>query len=599
MSVKATRSFAMLASLALASMASLADTTPSLREAASTEPRLARPPGTACEVPLFEDHAFGQTGDPKAMTATPLAFDYRPPEGCAGPWAKVVLEADFSVPAGKQYDRTASIWLGGANVYFGTTQEPDAKNGASWHVERDLTDYAALFRSARPGQAIVNNWLSERYTSAITGSARLVFYPAGAGAPQGVAADAVYPLGADPRGNATIVQDGRETLSRTLTLPRNVTQAYLDVIAQSQGNDEPWYTCIDDAYVARTQTFALESPYEGAPLQECGGGNLRQVLVSIDNQPAGLAPVYPWTYTGGVDPHLWRPIPDIQTLNFTPYRVDLTPFAALLDDGRPHDVSVRVLGANRFFNLAASLLIHQDAKRETLTGKLISNDLAARSDLGTPHVESTLHAASDGRIEGTVNTTRKDSYRIVGQLETSRGTVRTEVAQVSSFANRQTFMRPDAPTWHQVIDQASDTDETTTTRVGNAPATERHRTSSYPLRLDVTKHVAKDGSFHGVIDMTQGLRVQKGILRGGDRAFDSHLDVSMQSRDEADFNSMGSSIANSRHQHSIQRLSFKDSLGSCVDTTLESRGEAMSHVTQGNGCDGGSNRLGWRSTVMP
>jgi len=207
----------------------------------------------------------GQVGVPKAMTAKPPTFDYQPPKGCNGPWAKVVLEVDFSVPAGKQYDRTASIWLGGANIYFGTTQEPDAKNGARWHVERDLSDYAALFRSAQAGQAIINNWLSERYTSAIMGSARLVFYPAGAGTPQGSAADAVYPLSTDPRGNATVVQGGRERLDRELTLPRNVRRAYLDVIAQSQGNDEPWYTCIDDAYVARTQAFALESPYDGAP----------------------------------------------------------------------------------------------------------------------------------------------------------------------------------------------------------------------------------------------------------------------------------------------------------------------------------------------
>ena len=31
---------------------------------------------------------------------------------------------------------------------------------------------------------------------------------------------------------------------------------------------------------------------------------------------------------------LWRPIPGVHTLNFEPYRVDLTPFAAILSTAR-------------------------------------------------------------------------------------------------------------------------------------------------------------------------------------------------------------------------------------------------------------------------
>ncbi|MDF4003054.1 peptide-N(4)-(N-acetyl-beta-glucosaminyl)asparagine amidase [Luteibacter sp. PPL552] len=592
-------SFVALAGLSLASVVAWAGPAAPFREAYSTEPRLTRPPGPSCAVPLFTDHAFGETGDPKAMTATPLTFDYQPPKACDGPWAKVVLEMDVSVPAGKQYDRTASIWLGGTAIYFGTTQEPSADVGARWHVERDLTDYAALFRGARPGQAIVNNWLSDRYTSAITASARLVFYPAGAVAPAVAPADAVYPLSDDPRGAATVVQDGAQRLHGSLTLPRNVTRAYLDVIAQSQGNDEPWYTCIDDADVTRTQHFALESPYDGAPLQECGGGNLRQVLVAIDGQSAGLAPVYPWTYTGGVDPNLWRPIPDIQTINFTPYRVDLTPFAGVLDDGRPHDVSVRVLGANRFFNLAASLLIYQDHDARVVTGKVLANSLATQTDLGTPRVDSALRETRDHRVEGHVDTTRHDHYRILGEITTSRGTIRSEVSQTASFANRQTFTRPDAPTWHQLIDQSTQVDDTTTTRVSDGPETRQRRTLTYPLRLDVIKHVADDGSFRGEIDMSQGLVSVRQRQRDGHDVFDSHLDIAMHSHDEADFNRMGSAITHPRDQHAVQTLSFKDSLGSCLGTRIESNAGADVTVTTGTGCPASTNRLDGRSQPYP
>src|ERR1700754_5055636 len=149
---KSLQSFALL-SLCMTGTVAAADTAPAaMREAQAAVPPIARPQGKSCEVPLFKDQPFGQVGDPKAMTAKPLMFDYQPPKDCGSTWSKVVLEVDFAVPAGRQYDRTAAIWLGGTNLYFGTTQEPDANIGARWHVERDLTDYAPLFRSAQPGQ---------------------------------------------------------------------------------------------------------------------------------------------------------------------------------------------------------------------------------------------------------------------------------------------------------------------------------------------------------------------------------------------------------------------------------------------------------------
>jgi len=110
---------------------------------AVADPEVPRPPGTPCVVQLFS----GDTFDDFATRP----FSYAPPGGCGGEgqhWSKVVLEADFSVTAGIQFDRTASIWLGGVNLYFGTTQEPGKTLAPTWHVERDLTDYSALLRAA-------------------------------------------------------------------------------------------------------------------------------------------------------------------------------------------------------------------------------------------------------------------------------------------------------------------------------------------------------------------------------------------------------------------------------------------------------------------
>ena len=65
------------------------------------------------------------------------------------------------------------------------------------------------------------------------------------------------------------------------------------------------------------------------------------------------APVYPWIYTGGVDPYLWEPIPGVQTLNFIPSRVDITPFAGVLSNGQTQTVNVDVF---RAFTTAAVAL---------------------------------------------------------------------------------------------------------------------------------------------------------------------------------------------------------------------------------------------------
>src|SRR5216684_6279229 len=142
----------------------------------------------------------------------------------------------------------------------------------------------------------------------------------------------LLPLSGGPTGGSVDLGTTADKLARTFTLPTNVERAYLDVIAQSQANDEFWYTCVPDDLTSEVQS--------------CGATSFRETEVAIDGQPAGVAPVYPWIYTGGIDPLLWRPIPGVQTLNFVPYRVDLTPFAGQLSNDKPHQVSVNVFNAS-------------------------------------------------------------------------------------------------------------------------------------------------------------------------------------------------------------------------------------------------------------
>ena len=128
----------------------------------TADPNVIRPTTTPCVVQLFSGAQFYDFNVEN--------FTYAPPSACPGPWAKVVLEADISLNAGIQYDRTANFWLGPVNIYFGTTAEP-SNIGPSWHIENDLTDYSSIFYAAQTGQADIGNTLCCGLTSTIYASA--------------------------------------------------------------------------------------------------------------------------------------------------------------------------------------------------------------------------------------------------------------------------------------------------------------------------------------------------------------------------------------------------------------------------------------------
>jgi hypothetical protein len=433
----------------------------------TADPPIARPHTTPCKVTLFSGLSFADY--------SPKSFAYAPPQACPGPWAKVVIEGDFAVSAGNQFDRTANVWIGGANVYFGTTPEPSASGGHSWHVERDVTDYTALFASAQAGEVDLGNTVNSTYTGVITGSADLEIYPLERGEPAPSTPDVVLPLSAGPTGGTVALSTSTSALSQSFTLPTNVERAYLDVIAQSQNQDEFWYTCVPDAVASEVES--------------CGGTGFRETEIAIDGTPAGVAPVYPWIYTGGIDPFLWDPIPGVQTLNLAPYRVDLTPFAGLLSDGSPHTVAVSVFNADNYFSTTATLLLYTDHASKRVTGAVTSNTLAAAP---VPTVTNGLQTASDGSISGTVTVASARRYAIAGYVETSHGRVTTEITRDIAFSNAQTFTL-NATSYIQDIAQKTTLSGLTTTRERGV---ERVAVASleWPLTVNLAVVVASDGS---------------------------------------------------------------------------------------------------------
>jgi hypothetical protein len=556
-------SFAPLA----ASAATAPGFTPGSPNVAVADPAVPRPPGRSCVVPLFNGFQFTDFSN--------HPYTYAPPTGCGRAWSKVVLEADFNVTAGRQFDRTASFWLGGANIYFGTTQEPSSTVAPSWHVERDVSDFASLLANPQTGQAILGNIVDGTYTGVISGSARLVFYPANVLAPKVDAPDAVYPLSDGTAGGPVALNTGTDTLSRTFTLPTNVERAYLDVFAQGQGGDEFWYSCVPNDFADQ--------------LQSCGGGSYRETQVSIDGQAAGVAPVYPWIFTGGIDPYMWRPTPGVQTLNFVPYRVDLTPFAALLNDGAPHTVAVTVTGANGYFSVTGNLFVYQDHGKKKLTGAVTTNTLQGQAPNAV--IGSTVTDVN-GVVGGGVTTNASRTFRTAGYVDTSRGRITTEVSQTVAFANKQDFTI-DATQYVQAIDQRTTVDSTTKTRQGpfgigttNTVAYDFPLTAKFAYAFDTDGNIVSSPS-----QVTQGFTRHFAKKIGALTLYRSDVDNHISTSDTLAFTN--NAVTGHSNQASTQQYRFSDNLGSCYGRDVVTTTGTLTSATDGGGCAGGRNRLLW------
>ena len=545
-----------LGALALLAVPALAQYTPVVgsQNTVTADPAVPRPHGKACVVQLYSGVQFA---DFSAKN-----YSYAPPAGCPGPWDEVVFTADFNVTAGRQFDRTAQVFLGHVNLYYGTTPEPRSTLSPSWHVERDVTDYSALFKTAQSGEVDLGNLVNGTYTGVISGSATLEFYQGHHDEDQtrhdASMADAVYPL-PNAAGGARGLFQTTDQLAETFTLPTNVERAYLDVITQSQSNDEFWYTCVPNDVASE--------------LQSCGDTGFREAEISVDGQPAGVAPVYPWIYTGGIDPYLWEPIPGVQTLNFVPYRVDLTPFAGLLSNGMPHTIAVSVFNADSYFLATATLLVFQDHNASQVTGAVTANTVGAGP---TPSVVENLQTDTSGDVTGSVSVTSARAFHVAGYVRTSHGRVDTDVHQQVNFSNVQNFTI-NATNYVQDITQNTSVESRTITR--NGPQFfSTLQTFQYPLTLNISEVFASDGSLS--LQTTSRQQFKYDVL---EPFFVSTTENDVTSTDTLQFDSSFNLTGHSG-QKSSQKYKYLDSRGADYSCELAAQNNTLTAV--GGGCAG-------------
>jgi hypothetical protein len=417
------------ASMLVAPLADRVQVTPSLdpERRLIAEPAIPRPAGTPCRVELFRDRTF-----------EPSEFRYRPPVNCPGPWAKVILVLRLSGPR-PENGSTASL-----NVELGDNPSvllfmgaPQIHEGQQvWRLERDITDYASLLAQEQFGETYYR-WDNTAYGDdqpTITGTATLLFYPPSPSTPAPRIPDRVANTSSFPQ-----------------SLPRNIERAYVDVIAQAVNNDDEesrfWYSCVPgetvEVYPALISMLAM-GDYSRAifssPGHGCRGKAYREVEVHVDGQRAGLAPVFPWLPSDAHDQlvdTVNHPVPGVHSVNFVPYRIDLTPFAGLLSDGAKHLVEVVPVsgGANApSMAVDGTLLLYLDPDSTQVTGEVVRNTLAGQP--AEPTVQQTLSPSGD-HLVADIDTTLSRDATIEGYVDTSRGRIRSVVELTTAFSNDQ------------------------------------------------------------------------------------------------------------------------------------------------------------------
>lgn len=354
-------------------------------------------------ISILTNQAFGNAPDPvPSMVNLPV-----------GHWQKAILTIT-GTQKGRQFDRLLLIWVGNTQIFTGVTPEP-TPTGIAWTVQKDITAYLPLLNGTRTFTTWIDNFVTAVFTGIPVVSVSLSLYPRHDDDLASVTmnrdqapGDSIVALTNAP---ALVTVHPNKTFTTTLNLPNDITGAHLDLYAIAQIGDEFWW--------ASNPAF-------------------RELEVSIDGKPAGVVWPFPFVYTGGVNPALWRPISAINTMNMPSYRLDLTPFAGLL--GGQHTITINVLNNQDFWLLSGSLFLTEDHGHPT-SGSVTLDTLSFPTAAQTTTTPLLSDSSTNGNTQIDVTATRQ--YNIEGTLQTAHGTFTASVSSTLHFSNDQVLTNPD------------------------------------------------------------------------------------------------------------------------------------------------------------
>ncbi|MFF4749641.1 peptide-N4-asparagine amidase [Streptomyces sp. NPDC002514] len=435
-------------------------------------PPVAVPDARSCRVTLAEV---------QFRDFTPYRGAYTPPRGCGDRWSKVVLRLDGKV-RGRQYDRLGYLHVGGVEILRTSTPEP-SPDGIEWSMEKDVTRYSDTFSDPQDVEMLIGNVVDDTYTGVIDVKVTLTFYAGRAAATP----DRVLTLTDTDTGQGT-----------TLTTPRNSERILAEVYATGSGGgcEEFWYLTVADP-----------APYSC----KADRGPYREVQIKVDGQLAGIAAPFPNVWTGGwSNPFLWYVIPGPRAFDVRPVEYDLTPFAGLLNDGRPHRVEISVDGVpegQSGWSAPVNVLVWQDPHRTRVTGGLTTHRV-------TDLVNSSTY--TPGSVEHRVDTRAGHRLAVAGYLDTSHGRVTTTVSR--TLANTSAHRWTDGETTDGLDATWTDRESVTVGADGVARTTRTDRTYT----MDGATTIGADDRLRTVLTLGDRASVEAGL--GGRRLSWSRFD---------------------------------------------------------------------------
>ncbi|WIA17670.1 hypothetical protein OEZ85_014473 [Tetradesmus obliquus] len=302
----------------------------------------------------------------------------------------LLLNVDFRLATGRQFDRTYSFQIGHAVAAFGTCSEPSRLINAdkTWSTRVDVSHLQPYMQPGMPTRFSLSNVLSNTYNVPIWAritldvyykiptpsttssthvgashvvrralqvpelpeSAALTRYPLSMSSVQ-LVPDEVIPLvpfgKSDMEALSVIGGDGDRPahwpnvtfeLPTTMSVAGDIYRTQLHVVPKGNGCEEFWAMNPSGASTNSTcGEYSTGEPY-------------REVRVYVDGQLAGFYPISYTMYTGGVDPRLWTAIVASNTYSLPVYVYDLSPWLGVLNNNASnsnnHTITVELFGAS-------------------------------------------------------------------------------------------------------------------------------------------------------------------------------------------------------------------------------------------------------------
>jgi hypothetical protein len=184
----------------------------------------------------------------------------------------------------------------------------------------------------------------------------------------------------------------------------------------------------------------------------------------------------------------------VQTLNFLPYRVDLTPFAATLSNGQSHTIGLSIYNADDYFAVTATLLVYEDHGSTTVTGATTTNTIGGGPN---PVVKENMNIDSNDVPVGTILVTSDRQFTISGYVNTSHGKVTTTLNQTVDFSNFQDYTDS-----ANLYVQTTYVNSTKTVSLGSTTQTIT-TDYTYPLKVSLSLGTASNGDEDETIAVQQ------------------------------------------------------------------------------------------------